>query len=689
MPLGAARLTLLAFQPTVAVEAEVIRKKVGVSAIGNAQVDTAQYKFGGASALFDGTGDYLVVGDSDFGNSIPDLNEYTIEFWVRFDRTTNFEYLIGQRDTGLGSAGWAIQYRGDTDDKINLFYAASPGNELETTSTFSSGTWYHIALVKASNNLSVYVNGTQEDSDSEGSYVDSNQPIWIGRRQNGSGDLDGNIDEVRISNTARYTTTFTPSTEPFVNDDNTLLLLHMNGTDGSTFFEDDNGVGRSACGILVGNNAQIDTAQSKFGGSSAIFDGTNDAIRVIPDPNIMSHPYTGAFTMEFWFYMPTNPGATATLPLVNRFGGGFGSREFMVLVENLNIRIAYNAYNGSDPIQNLNMTGSGTFATSTWHHFAWGYDGDKTYSVWLNGTRFNTVTTTYSNHQLTATGFQMGGYGSYTNPGNDWPGSIDEFRISTTDRYGVTNSSITVPTAPFINDADTAMLLHMDGTDGDQDFRDDNGVGRSAVGVSANGNAKISETQSKFGGTSLRVDGTSDWIDTEQSDVFEISGDFTIEFWTRASSNTNEYIIHNRGNGLNSTGQFSIRLYNGSLYLSLYNVSSINGGSFGNYTWRHIAAVRSGSTVTLYVNGVSKGTATWTDTLGATYNSIRIGAFALGTSDYFGDIDEVRVSDTARYTSAFTAPTEPFQNDSNTLLLLHMDGTDGSTTFVDDNGKQA
>ena len=49
-------------------------------------------------------------------------------------------------------------------------------------------------------------------------------------------------------------------------------------------------------------------------------------------------------------------------------------------------------------------------------------------------------------------------------------------------------------------------------------------------------------------------------------------------------------------------------------------------------------------------------------------------------------MDEIRISNTARYTANFTAPTQAFVNDANTLLLLHMDGTNNSTVFIDDNG---
>ena len=53
-----------------------------------------------------------------------------------------------------------------------------------------------------------------------------------------------------------------------------------------------------------------------------------------------------------------------------------------------------------------------------------------------------------------------------------------------------------------------------------------------------------------------------------------------------------------------------------------------------------------------------------------------------------GYIDEFRISTVARYTngSSITVPTTPFVNDSDTYCLLHMDGTDGSTTILDDNG---
>jgi hypothetical protein len=89
-------------------------------------------------------------------------------------------------------------------------------------------------------------------------------------------------------------------------------------------------------------------------------------------------------------------------------------------------------------------------------------------------------------------------------------------------------------------------------------------------------------------------------------------------------------------------------------------------------TWSHVAVVRAGTTVTLYLNGSSLGTWTSSATFsGTTY----IGAeFYNGsvTGVCTGYISNVRlVNGTAVYTAAFTPPTQPLQPVPNTVLLLN------------------
>jgi len=99
-----------------------------------------------------------------------------------------------------------------------------------------------------------------------------------------------------------------------------------------------------------------------------------------------------------------------------------------------------------------------------------------------------------------------------------------------------------------------------------------------------------------------------------------------------------------------------------------------------------LAFVKGSGTLRIYVNGTQVGSASNNISYSIT-TQLRIGAQSVSSLGMSGYIDDLRASDIARYTDNFTAPTEPFVNDRNTLLLLHMDGTNNSTVFIDDNGQ--
>ena len=78
-------------------------------------------------------------------------------------------------------------------------------------------------------------------------------------------------------------------------------------------------------------------------------------------------------------------------------------------------------------------------------------------------------------------------------------------------------------------------------------------------------------------------------------------------------------------------------------------------------TWNHIAGVRQGNTIKLFVNGVLQTeTATYTGTLGEPDRVLRIGSRTATANEYDGFIDEVRITKRALYTGNFTPPTAPF-----------------------------
>lgn len=691
---------------SVAAAAEIIRYKKSVIASANAQVDTAQSKFGGASALFDGTGDALTIEHN--GNMRFGTGDFTIEFWYRPNAKSQSYPIVLTNKNGFSAGNIVFHDRHDSyNTKLTVWIYNLSNSVPQFTATTSTvnGTWYHIALSRSGTSLKFFVNGTQEGSTvTTSANLDTGattEPYYISY-PGSSSEFNGWVDEVRVSNTARYTGNFTVATTPFVNDNSTLLLLHMNGTDASTYFEDDNGVRRSI-GIFANNQAQISTAQSKFNGSSIVYDGTDDYVSLSGLPSTASSD----FTFEMWARFDI-------LPWNQTIGGG----GFMIAYLNgsSDYFSIYREGTGSQPKFQIatagkygSFTKSGlTLAIDTWYHLAW-VRSSGVWKVFFNGTDLTTFTNDsgFTNSGRTED-MSWVALGKFTDSRGSWDGYMDEIRISNSARY---TGDFTPSTTPFTNDANTLMLIHCDGTNASTVFRDDNGTGRSAKGISTNGNAQIDTAQSKFGGSSALFDGTGDYLtvgNTVDNDLALTGNYWTVEYWARINAHAGAYqatvCIWNDSSPTGSVYYFSTNMYNGTNKMGFeYNYGTTSGSgaiTFGSVlstgVWKHHAFVRDGNTLTAYLDGVSQGTHDMTGrTIDITgYNSstntslkMTIGAMSGGGGAYNGWLDEIRISNTARYTANFTPSTTQFSNDSNTILLIHCDGTDAATVFIDDNGQ--
>lgn len=198
------------------------------------------------------------------------------------------------------------------------------------------------------------------------------------------------------------------------------------------------------------------------------------------------------------------------------------------------------------------------------------------------------------------------------------------------------------------------------------------------------GDAKLSTAQAKFGPSSLALDGTGDYVTVATSPDFNFgTGDFTIETWLYRNNVTgNQYVFDLR----TSTNPALPLLYFAATSLVYYanGANRIIGTVSTTLTWLHIALVRNGSDNMLFVNGTQLGS-TWVDATDMPQGAITIGASYVATSSFNGYIDDFRVSKgIARYTTNFTAPTLAFVGDLNTVLLLHFNGNNNSTTLLDD-----
>lgn len=172
--------------------------------LGNAQLDTAQFKFGASSLLLDGSGDYLTAPDSDdwtFG-----AGQFTIEFFVRFNSVGTTISLLAQSDATLGGEGFAIR-RQSSELRFTWRATNATNPSLGAAWTPSTGQWYHIAVDRSDSNvLRIYVDGVMLTSTSwattQGNIA---QALRIGAVASGSSPLNGWMDEIRVTKgVARY-----------------------------------------------------------------------------------------------------------------------------------------------------------------------------------------------------------------------------------------------------------------------------------------------------------------------------------------------------------------------------------------------------------------------------------------------------------------------------------------------------
>jgi hypothetical protein len=216
----------------------------------------------------------------------------------------------------------------------------------------------------------------------------------------------------------------------------------------------------------------------------------------------------------------------------------------------------------------------------------------------------------------------------------------------------------------------TKLMLHMNGANGSTVFTDSS---LSPKTVTANGNARLSTMSPKFGTASGLFDGAGDYIDTPDSEDFNVgNGNFTVDCWVKFNSVTGTPWIFGQGDASHAPATISTEMFlaDGKLTIRGYQGSSF----FGNTTttvftvdglWHHIEACRSGNQFLIFVDGVSSGGVS--DNLSGvsfnnSYNKFTIGRIGEYDGAYLnGYIDEFRFSKgIARHTANFTPPTSEY-----------------------------
>ena len=168
-----------------------------VSAFGSAASSTSQKKWGAGSIAFNGSTDYLSVTASAFNVGTGD---FTAEAWIRLSATpTDFRHVFDTRTAD--SNGFAL----GIDGSSRVFLFSNSAFRVQTGSV-SINQWHHLAVCRASGVTRVYLNGSQLGSDFTNTLNYSQTTLLIGAYYSTSSfRWNGNLDDIRWTNTARYT----------------------------------------------------------------------------------------------------------------------------------------------------------------------------------------------------------------------------------------------------------------------------------------------------------------------------------------------------------------------------------------------------------------------------------------------------------------------------------------------------
>ena len=437
---------------------------------------------------------------------------------------------------------------------------------------------------------------------------------------------------------------------------NTVLLLNGETANGANAFNMDE--------TLISNLTLFgDTRPTKntpftsptIVDGSTFFDGTGDYIRV-PDSTSLRIG-TGSFTVEGWIYATSVSGQRGIIAK-----GGTG--------QSTGWEIRIDGSSGGQLASTWDSTvvkGTTVLSANTWYHFALVRDGTAA-KLYLNG--ISEASSSRSEDFSQTDPLYIGNSRTVAQP---FQGFISNIRLTKqalyTANFTPSNTSLTT-TSQNANSANVKLLTLKTNYDSNGYYLIDSS--NTAMGSITRGNSSnvMISTFSPYGSNwSGEFDvATSDYLSYANNALFTFgTSDWTVEGWVFLTSSAAINTPFSKGG---STTDWALFINSGTPRLAFgigtTNYFDTTGPILSLNTWYHIAAVRSGSTITTYLNGVTANTLTGQSQSFASTGEFRIGRGRDTSANYFtGYISNVRViKGQAVYTSDFTPSTSPLTTTS-------------------------
>jgi len=604
----------------------------------------------GWSGYFDGSSRLNVLSSNNF---LFDEN-LTIEAWIYITST-----IPGAGMSVYGTAGSGGDDQLTITSSGAIFYAGL----TTATNLIKLNNWFHIAVVRSSNTVKIYLNGTEVLSSTKLGNIGSStvNPAIGNRAGDNATPFTGYISNLRIvKGQAVYTTSnFTPPTAALTTT-STISGVTLSAENVSLLTLQDNRFKDNINNnlTLTVNGTPSIKPFSPFQptanyspaihGGSGYFNNNTDCLSTAS--NTVFSIGTDIFTLEFWINF-TSWSSTG----IQRF--------FLLGVSGTDGLVVYQ--NNNDIIIKLTNTVIITYpftpVLNTWYHFSIIRRGTGTneLSFYINGVKVSNATSTENIAQnpvfiggLTwATGYQTLGY-------------ISNLRI-------VKGVAITPPvggpTSPVQAVSGTSLLLNFDNA-GVVDSSGKNNVTTYST-------AKVDYVNSRYGSGALKFNGTTDYTQVGTASDWTFlhtpSAKWTIEGWIYNNSSTGIVNLLDTSNSTTANAGLTIqKLANHTLQTFVYRAgsgtSAISGTSTSILqlsTWTHVAITYDHSlasnNMVMYFNGLSSSSFNKTGLTPSSNNpanALSIGCNGNGAGNFFnGAIDELRITNgIVRYTGNFT-----------------------------------
>ena len=652
-------------------------------------------------AKLDSTGNLSNYGTGNYGVSVGgfDTNIYSCTKELLVDKANNCIFGVSTREyaTDVISPSYISRRNnvGNTDNNFGnngkVEITDSNFTPQITSLTFDNFGNYYVGYNSLKQDGSIYGNSfikSYNYSGGENTYFSTNGKVLVDAGANFAAEAPQDLGSV--------------VRDQYLNNVN--VFLTMNSENNATSLTDPVG----SHNISFVGNAKISTDNKKFGSSSLRLDGTNNGyLQIGTNNNPSDIPLANEdFCIEMMLYLDAVDDGRRILSL-----GGNDSTNGL-LIESLNsgdnlnsLRVMMgNAGNNNNVV---NLVGRYCLVEKEWQHIAYVRQDNNVY-LYVDG-ELKAAASYEGSVNLGNSGSLK--LGADQNGENGMIGNIDDFRVTIgKSRYF---NTFKVPEHQISNvgkSSDVKLLLHFEGDNNSKTIVD-RGVSKIST-CTCLGNAEISSDKHRFGGTSLKLDGVNSVVEVPDSKInwptSFYASPFTIEGYFYFNDVSKTQVMIKKNNSI--TMQYDN--LSGLKFLSVTLTDTNNATTrFKQLPWEpvanrwyHIAFVKNGVNVGLYVDGQRLVNANYLNTIqdGGTSSPWDIGGNRAGSADYFdGYIDEVRIVASAVYTDTFTPahhqffPTQEHAITSNdnyqdqNKLLLHFEEADGSNLVDSSNNDTA